>query len=112
MVAEFITGCARVFASERSVAIFREQLERNPDSRIALLALADIHWRKKDWKEALDYALRALWKSPHNFHMLAIISLCYAQSGDVERAYCYAKCVPSLGRRAGFPYALQSRLFR
>jgi hypothetical protein len=107
-VAEFIARCARVFASDRFASLYREQLERKPQSLTALLSIADFHWRKREWKEAAGFALRAIWQKPKSFHALSIISTSYAHLGDMESAYRYAKCLSAtpLPRWAPVKYAL------
>lgn len=63
---------------------------------MALMALADTHWRNENPNEALIYALKVLALEPDEFHFVAIAATILAERGDDAQAYEYAQRLSKL----------------
>ena len=58
---------------------------------MALMALADAYWRNQRREDALTLALQALEVQPNEFYALRIVAGVYAERGEHEPAYRYAR---------------------
>jgi tetratricopeptide (TPR) repeat protein len=75
----------------RIEAICAEALETDPRDFMALMILADTHWRNKQPDRALPLALKAVALDPDDVHALRIVAGVYAERGAHEAAYPFAK---------------------
>lgn len=87
----FLADVARVVASEESGSVANDLLSESPNNVTALLMLADLNWRKKDWTRALFYSQEALAIKPRSFQALAIAASCYGYLEESGSAYVYSK---------------------
>src|SRR5438445_3330518 len=68
-----------------------EALEADERDLMALMALADAYWRNQRREDALTLALQALEVKPDQFYALRIAAGVYAERGEHEPAYRYAR---------------------
>src|SRR5260221_13263163 len=72
-------------------ALCSEALAADPGDLMALMALADAYWRNQRREDALTLALQALEVQPNEFYALRIVAGVYAERGEHEPAYRYAR---------------------
>src|SRR5712691_6502794 len=82
-----------------------EALATDQRDLMALMALADAYWRNQRREDALTVALQALEVEPNEFYALRIVAGVYAERGEHEPAYRYARrLLDALGRKgSGMP---------
>lgn len=68
-----------------------EALTTDRRDLMALMALADAYWRNQRREDALTVALQALEVEPDEFYALRIVAGVYAERGEHEPAYRYAR---------------------
>jgi tetratricopeptide (TPR) repeat protein len=68
-----------------------EALAADERDLMALMALADAYWRNQRREDALTLALQALEVEPEQFYALRIVAGVYAERGEHEPAYRYAR---------------------
>jgi tetratricopeptide (TPR) repeat protein len=68
-----------------------EALAADERDLMALMALADAYWRNQRREDALTLALRALEVEPDHSYALRIAAGVYAERGEHEPAYRYAR---------------------
>jgi len=68
-----------------------EALATDQRDLMALMALADTYWRNQRREDALTVALQALEVEPDEFYALRIVAGVYAERGEHEPAYRYAR---------------------
>src|SRR5438034_2461351 len=68
-----------------------EALATDQRDLMALMALADAYWRNLRREDALTVALQALEVEPDQFYALRIVAGVYAERGEHEPAYRYAR---------------------
>src|SRR6266853_6571262 len=90
----------KMFALSRAVgrnevkkveALCSEALAADERDLMALMALADAYWRNQRREDALALALQALEVEPEQFYALRIVAGVYAERGEHEPAYRYAR---------------------
>jgi tetratricopeptide (TPR) repeat protein len=72
-------------------ALCSEALATDQRDLLALMALADAYWRNQRPEDALTVALQALEVEPNEFYALRIVAGVYAERGEHEPAYRYAR---------------------
>jgi hypothetical protein len=64
---------------------------KNADVLLVSLYTADLHWRNREWRPALECALRALTLNGQSFAALTIASTSYVYLGETQSGLPYAK---------------------
>ncbi|TMH57971.1 MAG: hypothetical protein E6H62_02055 [Betaproteobacteria bacterium] len=72
-------------------ALCSEALATDQEDLMALMALADAYWRNLRREDALAVALQALEVEPDEIYALRIVAGVYAERGEHEPAYRYAR---------------------
>jgi tetratricopeptide (TPR) repeat protein len=75
----------------RVETLCNEALAANERDLMALMALADAYWRNQRREDALTLALQALEVEPNQYYALRIVAGVYAERGEHEPAYRYAR---------------------
>ena len=78
-----------------------EALAADERDLMALMALADAYWRNQRREDALTLALQALEVEPEQFYALRIVAGVYAERGEHEPAYRYARRLLDAGKPVG-----------
>ena len=90
----------KMFALSRAVgrneigsveALCDEALAADRRDLMALMVLAEAYWRNQRREDALAVALQALEVEPDEFYALRIVAGVYAERGEHEPAYRYAR---------------------
>jgi len=68
-----------------------EALAADQRDLMALMMLAEAYWRNQRREDALTVALQALEVEPDQFYALRIVAGVYAERGEHEPAYRYAR---------------------
>ncbi|TMH41909.1 MAG: hypothetical protein E6H49_04780 [Betaproteobacteria bacterium] len=76
---------------EKVEALCSEALAADQRDLMALMALADAYWRNQRREDALTVALQALEIESDEFYALRIVAGVYAERGEHEPAYRYAR---------------------
>jgi len=76
---------------EKVKTICTEALAVNQRDLMALMVLADTYWRNQRREDALAIALKTLEVEPNEFYALRIVAGVYAERGEYDPAYSYAK---------------------
>jgi len=76
---------------ENVETVCSEALAADRRDLMALMALADAYWRNQRREDALRVALQALEVEPDQFYALRIVAGVYAERGEHEPAYRYAR---------------------
>ena len=75
----------------RVETLCNEALAADERDLMALMALADAYWRNQRREDALTLALQALEVEPNQYYALRIVAGVYAERGEHEPAYRYAR---------------------
>jgi len=76
---------------EKVQSLCNAALAANRHDLMALMMLADTHWRTQNPQGALTAALKALEVEPSEFYALRIVAGVYAERGEHDSAYPYAR---------------------
>ena len=87
-----------------------EALAADQRDLMALMALADAYWRNQRREDALTVALQALEIEPDEFYALRIVAGVYAERGEHEPAYRYARRLLDADRPHFTPARTVSRI--
>ena len=88
---QIFANLGRVVSSDSVLPTLDELTFDKSCSLLVLRASANLHWRRCEWKLAIDLATRVLSKAPNDFHSLVILASSYGHMGQMELAYPYAK---------------------
>jgi tetratricopeptide (TPR) repeat protein len=91
-------------------ALCNEALATDQRDLMALMALADAYWRNQRREDALTVALQALEVEPIEFYALRIAAGVYAERGEHEPAYRYARRLLDADTRHFAPAKAVSRI--
>jgi tetratricopeptide (TPR) repeat protein len=83
---------------EKVEALCSDALAADERDLMALMALADAYWRNQRREDALTFALKALEVEPDQFYALRIVAGVYAERGEHEPAYRYARRLLDAGK--------------
>lgn len=72
-----LASWGRVVASESILPTVDESIAEGPATPLMLMLSADLHWRRKEWRAAIDAALRVLDQKPKDFHALSVVVTAY-----------------------------------
>lgn len=86
-----LANLGRVLASEEILPTVDESIANEPATTLMLMVSADLHWRRKEWRAAIDMALRILERKPKDFHALSVVATSYGHLQQFDDAYPYAK---------------------
>lgn len=86
-----LANLGRVLASEEILPTVDESIANEPATTLMLMVSADLHWRRKEWRAAIDMALRILERKPKDFHALSVVATSYGHLQQFDYAYPYAK---------------------
>ena len=88
---QLLENMGRVMASESILPSVDQAIAQDPPSVLMLMISADLHWRRKEWEQAIGLAKRALEIKPRHFHALSILVNAYGHLEQWDAAYPYAR---------------------
>lgn len=90
-VMQILENLGRVGASESILPSVDRVASEQPASPLLLIVSADLHWRRKEWEQAIGLAKRVLELKPRHFHALSILMNSHGHLGQWNDAYLHAQ---------------------